>query len=55
MRTGMTILDVYNYLTKTKSFPPAVACLLMSSIGVMVGVFMILFIGLFLVSKPKTD
>lgn len=56
MHIGMNILDIYEYLTKTKSFAPAVACLLMSSIGIMAGVLLILGIGMFLVSsKPKTD
>lgn len=56
MNIGIFILDTYNYLTKEKSMSPAAACLIMSSVGIVIGVFIIIGFGLFLVSnKPKMD
>lgn len=56
MHIGTFILDVYNYLTKEKLISPAAACLIMSSVGIVIGVFIIIGFGLVLVSnKPKID
>ena len=56
MNIGIFILDTYNYLTKEKSMSPAAASLIMSSVGIVIGVFIIIGFGLFLVSnKPKMD
>lgn len=56
MNIGTFILDIYNYFTQEKLLSPAAACLIMSSVGIMIGVFVIIGFGLVLVSnKPKLD
>lgn len=55
MNSGTLILDVYDYLVKTKSFSPPVASLMMAGVGVTVGTITVIVIGLLLLPKPKID
>lgn len=55
MKVGTYVLDQYDTLTKEKKFSPAIATVLLASVGVVFGTFIILMFGLLLMSKQKVD
>mmetsp|Transcript_5408 Transcript_5408/g.6918 ORF Transcript_5408/g.6918 Transcript_5408/m.6918 type:complete len:227 (-) Transcript_5408:273-953(-) len=55
MKAGTLVLDIYDDLTKTKNFSPAIAAIAITSVGVLVGTIVIIIFGLLLVAKQKKD
>jgi len=52
---GSKILDLYDYLVEKRSFSPAIAAIFLGGVGVMIGIFTIISIGLMIEPKPKSD
>ena len=55
MKVGTFVLDQYDILTKEKKFSPVIATMFLAGVGVMIGTFVILALGLALMSKQKVD
>lgn len=55
MRSGSWAVGLYENLTKERGMKPLVAMAVLCCAGMVVGLFMIVVIGLFMMSKMKQD
>lgn len=55
MNTGVRILDLYEWMVSSLGLGKTVAAVLLSSVGIFVGVVMVIVVGLCMLPKPKVD
>ena len=52
---GSAAVSSFNWMVKEKGFSEVVAAMIMMGVAISIGLFLIIFIGLLSVAKPKTD